>query len=189
MKQLFYSLALLSVLLVFGCQNDDDDGPSTTNTLQYDGDNATGPLLPAGEYEAAVRFPASFTKDYVGRFIESISFFIGIPPAGLTVVIYEEGTASQPGNVIFEQTVNVSALSTPNWNQLNLPTPIEIFEEDIWISIALTHDQQQQSIGCDAGPNRANGDWLFQDSDNDWRTYTERTGESINWNIRANLQE
>ncbi|NBC09496.1 MAG: hypothetical protein GVY26_20080, partial [Bacteroidetes bacterium] len=50
-------------------------------------------------------------------------------------------------------------------------------------------DGQQQSIGCDAGPNQSNGDWLYDSNDSQWLPYTDRTPESINWNIRGELTE
>ncbi len=50
------------------------------------------------------------------------------------------------------------------------------------------HAQQQQSIGCDAGPRKTNGDWLFSGADLSWLTYQERTGEGVNWNIRGRVE-
>lgn len=188
MKKLIYCLSILAVIGFSACQNDDDESPTLPTTLSYDGDNATGPLLPAGEYEAAVRFPSSILDDYKGRDLVEASFFIGILPAGCVLKIYGEGSTGSPGDLIFEADVTNDIVAGA-WNRLTLGTPIEITGEDIWISVALTHDQTQQSIGCDAGPNQANGDWLYQSSDNAWEPYIARTGESINWNIRAEVSE
>lgn len=188
MKKIVYPLLMLSLAFVFSCTNDDDDSPSLPTTLQYDGENVTGPILPAGEYEAAVRFPSSLLADYVGRNLEGISFFLGDRPAGVIVRIYGDNSVDTPGDLLFEADVT-NGVGVPNWNQLPLSDPIEITGDDIWISILFIHDQNQQSIGCDAGPNTFNGDWLFQDSDNEWRTFRDRTGENINWNIRAEVSE
>jgi hypothetical protein len=188
MKKIFPFL-LLAVCLFPACQDDDDGGPQVDDdVLAYDGENATGPLLAAGYHEAAVKFPASFLQQYEGRRLESILFFIGQIPSGCEVLIYE-GTNSdgRPESLIFSSDNVSSGLVAPSWNRLTLDQPITLTDEDIWISIGLTHDQQQQSIGCDSGPNVVNGDWLYDDSDELWLPYTERTPESVNWNIRGEL--
>jgi hypothetical protein len=51
------------------------------------------------------------------------------------------------------------------------------------------HNDVLQSIGCDAGPAAPDGDWLYQDSDQEWQTFRQRTGESINWNIRGKVTD
>ncbi|HLF64051.1 MAG TPA: hypothetical protein VI603_09870 [Saprospiraceae bacterium] len=44
-----------------------------------------------------------------------------------------------------------------------------------------------QVIGCDAGPSKDNGDWLYQSSDGLWRSFLDRGGDDINWNVRAGI--
>ena len=100
MKKLIYCALALAIVLASSCKND-DEGPQLSTTLGYDGENATGPLLPAGEYEAAVRFPASFLEDYKDRDLIEASFFIGILPAGCVLKIYGEGTPETYGKLIF----------------------------------------------------------------------------------------
>ncbi|MCG8328320.1 MAG: hypothetical protein MI974_11575 [Chitinophagales bacterium] len=190
MKRIFPFLFLGVVLLFTACQ-DDDDGPQpqpTDDLLAYDGDNNTGPLLDAGNYEAAVLFPANIIQDYTGRKLNAVTFFIGELPANCEVRVYEGTTNDgRPSNLIFASDVT-NGLVAPSWNRLFLDPPITLAEDDIWLSIALTHNQQQQSIGCDAGPNQANGDWLYDNSDGEWITYIQRTQESVNWNIRGELE-
>ena len=188
MKRLIYCLSLLTIIFAASCGGEDDNGTTLPTLLSYDGDNATGPILPPGQHEAAVRFPSSFLEDYIGRSIIETSFFIGVLPAGCILKIYGEGSSSGPGSLLLEADVSDDIVAGA-WNQLNITTPIEITGEDIWISVELIHNQSQQSIGCDAGPNQANGDWLFLSTDNNWEPYTARTGESINWNIRARVSE
>ena len=187
MKKLIYCLSILAITLSYSCQNDDDDGPLST-TLSYDGENFSGPLIPAGVNEAAVRFTSDFLRDYVGRDLIEVSFFLGALPAGCVLKIYGEGTSTTPGNLLLEADVTTDVVSSA-WNILTLGAPIEITGEDIWISVELTHNQAQQSIGCDSGPNQANGDWLFLENDNNWETYISRTSESVNWNIRGRVSE
>jgi hypothetical protein len=40
-------------------------------------------------------------------------------------------------------------------------------------------------IGCDAGPSKDNGDWLYESGDGQWISFLDRGGDDINWNIRA----
>jgi len=191
MKKIF-PLLLLSVLCFTACQDDDDGGPQpqpNDDVLAYDGENNTGPLLDAGFYEAAVLFPADIVQQFTGRRLESVLFFIGELPATCEVLVYEGTTPDgKPESLIFASGDIRSGLVTPSWNRLTLDQPITLAEDDIWLSIALTHNQQQQSIGCDAGPNITNGDWLYDDDDGLWQTYIQRTQESVNWNIRGELE-
>lgn len=191
MTRLTLLLCALTSLLVFSaCQNDDDDfQPLRDNTLSYDGPNFTGPLLDAGFYEAAARFPAQLIQANQGRELDAVRFFMGELPAGCEVRIYEgTGANNQPQNLIFSQDVT-NDLAVPGWNRLLLNPPIVLGEDDLWLSIALQHDATQQSIGCDSGPNQPNGDWLYQSNDGLWLPYTERTPESVNWNIQGELKE
>jgi hypothetical protein len=184
-------LALLSLLAITACQDDEDDtGPNPSeNELRYDGPNATGPLLEAGTHEAAVRFPANYLQDFQGRELEVINFFLGQLPAACEARVYEGSTAEdEPETMIYSFDLS-TLVEAPSWNRLTLTNPIVIGEEDLWLSIVLTHDQEQQSIGCDTGPNQPNGDWLYKSTDGQWRPYTERTSESVNWNIRGELSE
>lgn len=189
MKKLAFLLFLLPALLFVACQDDDDGGgqQGPEAELSFDGPNDTGPILTAGTYEAAVRFPADFLQEYRGRELESVSFFLGQQPAACELRIYEGSNANDsPANLIYQLDVT-SGIAVPSWNRVALDNII-IGEEDLWLSVFLTHNQRQQSIGCDAGPNRANGDWLFFSGDGQWRSFVDRTQENINWNIRGTLK-
>lgn len=184
--------ALLASLSFMACNNDDDDNPTPTtfeDELRYDGENLTGPVLSAGTYEAAARFPASFLEEYEGRSIEAINFFLGDIPAGCVVKVYEgTTTGNQPENEIYSFDVS-AGVQAPSWNRLTLNNPIPVGSEDLWLSIVLVHNQEQQSIGCDAGPNQTNGDWLYDSNDGQWLPFVDRTPDNINWNIRGELSE
>ena len=58
MKIRLLLLALSTVIFFAACKKDDGI-PDGEATLQYDGENATGPLLETGYHELAVFFPAS----------------------------------------------------------------------------------------------------------------------------------
>lgn len=187
MKKAF-SLALGMLLLLSACTKE-ENGFDIENTLHYDTGNQSAPNLPAGKHEAAARFGSDKLAAYTGRKLTEVYFFLAAIPDECTVKIYGPGSAGQPGALLYSATISKS-LKAFDWNRHELRLPISIDGNDLWISIALTHSATQQSIGCDAGPANGNGDWLYQDLDQAWKTFQARTRtESINWNIRAKVSE
>ena len=180
-------LLAFSVIFVTACKKDDPI-PDGKATLQYDGANATGPLLAAGYHELAVYFPSATMSAYKDWKLKEVTWFMGGFPDSCVVKIYDEGTSDTPGALLYEEDVTGTTVVN-DWQEHLLPTPLTVTGDGIWISIALRHDIEKQSIGCDSGPNRANGDWLYQDSDQDWLTYFQRTQESVNWNIRTKVEQ
>ncbi len=184
MKKLTFLLAI-GMILSIGCKKDNEENFA----FSYDGPNLTGPILEVGYHEAAARFTSNETNAYSGKQLTSVSFFMGVVPQKVEVIIYAEGNDDAPGAELYRANVT-TGIQVPEWNEHTLSTPIDIDGNDLWISIGLTHDQQSQSIGCDAGPNVANGDWLFKASDNLWSPFGVRIpGESVNWNIRGKVSE
>ncbi len=171
-------------LMMSACQ-DDDNGP---NLLSHDGANVTGPLLQAATWQAAARFTGAETAEFSGLRLTQVEFFMGLAPAEADIFIYGPGVNNQPGDLLYQASVGNSITQTA-WNTHRIVSPIELTGQEIWIAVNLVHQFDQQSIGCDAGPAASDGDWLFSSLDNQWRTYRERTGESINWNIRGIVEE
>ena len=185
MKRPFYLLLALGLVLSgTACKKD----AVVENILNYDGENATGPLLAAGYHEAAARFTSDRTAAFAGKQLIAVQYFMGAKPQKAEIRIYGEGIPTFPGTLLYVADIT-DEIRTLRWSEHILDTPVDITGEDLWISIALTHAAQQQSIGCDAGPNRANGDWLYQSTDGLWESYRNRTGEGINWNIRGKVSE
>ncbi len=187
MNRLFLLLALSAALFITAC-GDDNVNPADENLLRYDGENATGPLLDAGEYETAARFTPAQTANFAGRNLIGVRWFTGPLPATCEVRIYDQGASNEPGALLYSANV-INQVNDFGWTEHTLSTPIPIEAEDLWISIAFTHTQRAQSIGCDAGPSRANGDWIFDAALGEWQTYRARTNESVNWNIRGVVAE
>lgn len=178
------ALALCSLLFVAACKDDD---PAADNILRLDGENATGPLLAAGEHELAIYFPESKMASYAGKELTEVEFFVGEPlPQTCLVRVYEGGSVA-PANKLYEFDVT-SGLQTLRWNRHILSDAVSLSGNDLWIAVFVVHSQNQQSIGCDAGPRQDGGDWLFQSFDGAWKTYQERTNESVNWNIRGKVK-
>lgn len=176
-------MLLLAALFMAAC-NDDDTAKTPDKVLSYDGDNFSGPLLAAGEHELAVHFPASKMADYVGKKLTEVEFFVGQPLPKVCKLRVYKGGSSVPGTQVYE-VVLTSGLQTLKWNKHLLAPPVDLNGEDLWLGVFVEHEVEQQSIGCDAGPRKNGGDWLFQSADQAWKTYVDRTGESVNWNIRG----
>ncbi|MEM9885751.1 MAG: hypothetical protein AAF849_07660 [Bacteroidota bacterium] len=187
MKKLSWLFVLILPLVFVACGEDGDDEPELSNVLQYDGPPFSGPELPFGEHVFAVRFGEEELKDYIGKSLEEVTFYAGEQPEQTSVIIYGEGTNTTPGDELYS--ANINNLSLPNWNDHVLANPIEITGEDLWLAVKVVHLGFQRSIGCDQGPNVANGDWLFRGDDREWKSFSATTPESVNWNIRGIIGE
>ncbi len=184
--QKYLTLLLIITVAVSSCKKDPVE---LENTLHYDGENANSPNLFADTYEMAVRFTESKLSPFTGKTITSVEWYLTEAPDNLSLRIYDMGNTARPGDVMYNADVS-STMKVGEWNSHTLSTPIEITTNDIWISLRFTLSDTQQSIGCDSGPNRTNGDWIFRSSSNDWDSYLRITGgESVNWNIRGIVSE
>lgn len=185
MKNKFLFIILLAGFLV-SCG--DDEGPEIPEeavVLSYDGENLTAPTLPAGLYEFAVRFPTTLTRNVVDRSITQVSFYLYNAPAQMYLKISRDVSPTEPGAIENTQMINNP---TPNsWNTITLDTPYLMDGSAVWVGIEVTQDDQIQTVGCDAGPANANGDWLYDEATMTWETFINRTNqsESVNWNIKA----
>lgn len=184
-------MRLLSILL-FACSLlmiscGDDELPA--NIIHLDGENASAPFFEPGFNEAAVQFSANIMDDYIDREIKSVRFYLFEVPDACEVAIYESA-GNSPGVELYS--FNFTANASPNgWNIHVLPTPLAIDGNELWVSIKMTNGESVQAMGCDAGPARAGGDWLFESTTSFWNTFRTVTEESvsINWNIRLDLVE
>ncbi|PHN07168.1 hypothetical protein [Flavilitoribacter nigricans] len=184
MKQLFYLCLAGLLILAAGCKKDEID-----NILNYDGDNVTGPELSAGYHELGARFTPDMTGPFAGRQLISVQYFMGLKPQAAEIRIYGENAPNFPGTLLYSADIT-DEIRTLRWSEHTLSTPVDIAEEDLWITIGVTHAGLQQSLGCDAGQNyTGEGDWLFQPTVGQWETFANRTGDRINWNIRGVVSE
>lgn len=187
MKMLRILSLLLLVLAVAACGDDEDQLGAE---LSYDGPNFTGPVLDAGVHTFAARFTSNEIANYVGQDLERVSFFLGLLPAKVELVVFGEGTDASPGAELYR--IDLTQRVTPGqFNDHRLQNPITLSEQDYWLAVEVTHDERQQSVGCDAGPRDPNGDWLFSTPNSGWDSYLQRTNgaESVNWNIRGHVGE
>lgn len=171
-------------LLMSACKDDDD----VLNQLSHDGANLTGPILATATWQAAARFTPAETGEFSGLRLTQVEFFMGAVPDGTDILIYGPGVNNTPGDLLYTAQVG-NIVNAQEWNNHRIATPIDITGQELWIAVGLVHQANQQSIGCDAGPAVTNGDWLWSSTDSEWRTFRDRTGESINWNIRGIVEE
>jgi hypothetical protein len=183
-------LTLCAAVYFTACKDDVLDFEYDPGRMHYDGPNFTAPFLPAGTTEASAMFPDKVLDLYEGKFIDGIELSIYDIPEACTLIIYGDGSGNTPGPVIYEE--DIRSILEPGdgemgkWNTITLPSPIPIPSSgDIWVALRSTQSVATQVIGCDAGPSKDNGDWLYESSDGLWRTFLDRGGDDINWNMRA----
>lgn len=186
-----YSFLLLIVVAFFiGCEEGPDNNDPVIESplvaLNYDSSNLTAPQLDAGTYEAAARFTSSETSNMQNGQLTEVYFYLLNTPSSATVKIYKGSSGDFPSSTVYSKSVT-SDLEASSWNHHILDTPVDIDQDDIWISIRFQSGQQSQIMGCDVGPANANGDWLFENADGNWEKLVSRSGNeaNINWNIRG----
>ncbi len=184
MKKYTFLFCCLALLMMSACKDDED----TTNRLNYDTENVTGPLLEPATWQAGARFTPAETAEFTGLRLTQVEYFMGGVPAGTDIRIFGPGVNNNPGDLLYSAQVG-DAVQPGRWNRHRLATPIDITGQELWIAVGLVHQVDQQSIGCDAGPADTDGDWLFSSIDGQWIKYFDRTQESINWNIRGVVEE
>ncbi len=173
----------LLCLMAFATCSDDDTQDSAD--LKYDGQNFSAPLFTDSAIEAGCRFPSNLTSNFTGQNLTEVQFYIMQVPTTCELLIYDQGTSSTPGTLLYERDLS-SSIQADGWQSHNLGTPIELTGEDLWINIKVSHTGSQQSIGCDQGPALQNGDWMRLDNGG-WQTLRNYSNNevNINWNIRG----
>ena len=180
-------LLACSAMLFLSCKDDAIDFDYDPGAIHYDGVNANAPFLPAGTTEAAARFPHDVLKRYEGKQIEAVDLYIYDIPASATLIFYGSGSSKKPGSSLFEAEIT-NEMGVSRWNTVTLDPPFQVpANGDLWIALRVMNAEAIQVIGCDAGPNKEGGDWLYQSDDGQWRTFRDRSTDNINWNIRATV--
>ena len=186
-----FPLLFLAILGFVSCGDDDDLVPEDQPVeLSYDGANVTAPLLEPGEYELAARFANEELSSLRNRKLSAVQFFMGPKPPTIKVRVSGPGTATEPGNILYEFDLsNNNSLQEQAFNELPVDPPLELPSE-MWLSVFFTVEgNAAQNIGCDGGPADPNGDFVYDSNVGVWETWRQRTNgnESVNWNLRAVL--
>jgi hypothetical protein len=181
-----FRLAVLATgVLLFPACPGGGSGAMSDNTqevvLHYDGPQDDSPNQAGNTtYEAAARFTAADTDALAGGELIEVQFYIQEAPDNCKVKVYDAGTASEPGALLYSADVT-AAVAEASWNTHVLANPVTVSGGDLWISIEYTDAQTQTTIGCDAlgAPVAADGRWLSEDGT--WGKF----GPQIDWNIRG----
>lgn len=188
MKYIGLLFALSIGLTFFNC-NEGDESNSNGAELSYDNGISSAPFFEEGVHEAAVRFPRSIMSNFVDKTLDRVDFYLVNAPNNCVVKIYNEGTDQGPGLLLYEADISTS-VRVRSWNSHQLTESLVLTGNELWISIEITHDERNNTIGCDIGPALENGDWVSSDSQLGWSTYRDFTSDAvnINWNIRGVLE-
>ena len=152
-------------------------------TLHYDGPNADAVgLIDGGTFYGAARFPSELTSVFENYQLESVDVFMKDSPSNLKFIIWDAGTTTTPGSVLYQQDY---ALIPDSWNTIVLDNTITISGSDIWIGFEVIHEAGTYILGIDGGPVVQDGDWVSENGNN-WEHLSDY-GMNSNWNIRANL--
>ncbi|MEE4177288.1 MAG: choice-of-anchor J domain-containing protein [Bacteroides sp.] len=151
--------------------------------LHYDGDNfdAIG-LIDGGTFYTAIRFPTDMIAPFENYTLQSVEAFINDIPTSLKLLVWDAGTTTVPGQIIYDQVFEPAGNS---WNTIVLDSPVEISGADLWIGFEITNEAGTFILGIDGGPTVIEGNWLSSDGAN-WEHLSDY-GLEGNWNIRAGL--
>ena len=181
-----WPIVLLLIGLTFAaCKKDPapDVDPGLT-VVNYDDNNQDAPTLPAGTFEAGVRFPASRMAEFNGAKLDQIQYYIRDVPRSAELRVYTLSNGDAPKDLRYS--VNITAeIAEGSWMTHTLSTPLTLDGQDLWVAIYFSTVQSQRTIGCDPGPAVTNGDWLWDQADATWLPLRQRSAVDINWNIRA----
>jgi hypothetical protein len=148
-------------------------------TLRWDdGINVNSIGVGGGNWEVAARFPASITGTMAGKELRSVEFFVHDLPTNLTLKIYDQGTATSPGTLIYSEDITSSIGTVGYFNAFTFPA-ITLSGNDIWIGFEMTGGNFP--AGVDAGAT-ADGDWLTLDGGVTW-AHLFGYGFDNDWNI------
>ena len=189
-----YSLLIVMALFATSCQDDDtpsgSSGPnidSRFTVFNYDGANRDAPQLPGNTYEAAIQFPSNQLSGVQGQSLKEVHFYIRQVPAFCEIRVYTSPGGLAPVNLLYSREIT-GDIQGDQWNAHVLETPVEITSDNLWIGLNFAHNGLRRTVGCDEGPARANGDWLFDSADGQWVPLSQRSAININWNIRAAVE-
>jgi len=160
------------------------DSPNDLVIVHYDGDNAGNSVGDGGAtFIGGARFRASILGAYTDGTLQSVQFFYAQAATGLTIMIYDAGTAADPGALLLSQPLSLDSLTVGDWNEVALTSDIPISGNDLWVCLQVEDSTAAAfPIGVDAGPADPDGDFV-----NDAGTWQHLNdfGLNYNWNIRG----
>lgn len=159
-------------------------GDGNEVVLNYDGPNADNiGLIAGGTFRGVARFPSQMVAPFNGYKLEAVDVYIGALPTEISLKIWDAGTSTTPGNVLYEQ---VFVPQQDSWNTVVLNDELLLTGADVWVGFKITHPAGVYVLGMDGGPYVLDGNWLSDDGI-EWEHLSDY-GLSGNWNIRARLE-
>jgi hypothetical protein len=159
--------------------------------IHYDGDNFNGIGLDGGgTFEGAIRLTSDELGSYASWSISTVKVYsrsdLGVNSSFLK--IYEQGTATTPGDVIVLKEFTFP--TEEQWFEIDLDEPIVIDgSDDIWVGIEVTHVNGDYPLGIDGGPAVVGkSDWIYADVLGGWVEMID-FDLNYNWNIRVQVEE
>jgi len=167
--------------------------PAFTDYIHFDDGTNTNSLglTAGGTFEYAIRITPTELSGYDGWELSSVRHHHAWsggagPSVSGNIKIYDEGTATSPGTLLYSQAY--TTLAVPGWEEYELDTPVVIDEtKDIWVCLEVTHLAGEYPAGMDPGPAvDGKGDWIALSGA--WQEIQD-LGFDCNWNIWAGLEE
>ncbi len=107
-------------------------------------------LTSGGDFDVAIRFPASALQDYAGMSLQAIKLWPA-DPATYTLKVWTGGNATAPGPQAVTQPFTVTTYD--EWLTVNLDSPVSITgNEELWFGYNVVHVADYHPAGCDPGP-------------------------------------
>lgn len=179
-----FILVILGIFTFSACKDNGPDIEPGFTLLNYDGSNQDAPELPAGTYEGGARFLSTLMAEYTGDTLTAIQYYLQDVPKSGEIRIYSGSDNDTPKDLIYNKNVTLGR-DQDAWNTHTLSDPIALDGSDLWIIYRFSHDNNARVFGCDIGPAVDNGEWLLDTFDGQWLPFSQRATLSINWNIRA----
>jgi VWFA-related protein len=151
--------------------------------LKYDNGTYSNRIGTSGSntFEGMARFTQSMVSSYVGWRLTTIQVYIADQPLSAKIKIYDGGTSTSPGTLLYSQ------VFTPvinSFNTITLTTPVTITNKDIWVGYECGISANYP-MGVDSGPATADGDWLYYNAS--W-THLAASSLNYNWIIHATIE-
>lgn len=187
-------LILLGVAVLVACKKDEEHEPDMAQNpapalgeglagLHHDTYNVDAPEMLPGTYEMGARFSGSKLQQVMGGKLVQIQYYMMEKPISAQLRVYGEGS-NAPSELLYSEDV-LSEIERNKWNVHHIPDSVVIESEELWITLFYTVSAEMKYLGCDPGPANPQGDWMWASVDQEWNRFENRSGSSINWNIRG----
>ena len=142
-----------------------------------------------GTWEGAIRMTPGELRYYENWKLVVVKWYHYVVPGTSkihsgNIKIYSQGEPNLPGSLLTSEPYTVTS---GGWCEIPLSNPVTISaDEDIWVSIEITHGGGEYPLGVDAGPAIiTKGDWIYG-AGTGWKEM-RIMGMNYNWNIHALL--